>query len=107
MAIGRSKGPRVIAVGEVLRVQERAKKSDAELYAYDVTLATGDGASVFVRVWLRDEAALASIQLGQMWACWAEVVGSREYGDSLSFDSAVTPDDLDRINSALLAPAKG
>lgn len=101
MAIGRSKGPRVIAAGEVLRVQEKVSAKTSELYAHDVTLDSGQGAQVFVRVWDRDSAALATLTVGTVWAVWAEVVGSREYGDSLNFESVVTPDDLDRINSGL------
>lgn len=106
MAIGRSKGPRVIAVGEVARVQEKISNK-GELYAHDVTLDVGGGASVFVRVWDRDSSALANVRPGVLWAAWCEVVGSREYGDSLNYDSDVTPGDLDQINSALLVGTKG
>lgn len=106
MAIGRSKGPRVIAVGEVSRVQEKVSKA-GEIYANDVTLEVGGGASIFVRIWDRDSAALSSVRIGQTWAAWAEVTSSREYGDSLNFEAHVTPGDLDQINSALAAPAKG
>lgn len=107
MAIGRSKGPRVIAVGTVERVVEKTSTKTGEVYAHDVTLDVGQGAQVFVRVWDRDAVtALATVRVGAIWAVWAEVVGSREYGDSLNYESPVTPDDLDRINSGLLAEAK-
>lgn len=105
MAIGRSKGPRVIAVGEVSRVQEKTAKSSGEVYAHDITLNVGDGASVFVRVWSRDDAVLSTVRIGELFAAWCEVISSREYGDSLNFEQVVSPDDLDRINSAILAPA--
>ena len=108
MAIGRSKGPRVIAVGEVSRVEEKIS-GKGELYAHDVTLDVGGGASIFVRVWDRDSAALASVGVGRLWAAWAEVVVSTYNGrtdTSLSFDGHVSPGDLDLINSALSAPAK-
>jgi hypothetical protein len=108
MAIGRSKGPRVIAVGEVSRIEDKISNK-GELYAHDVTLDVGGGASVFVRVWEREAAVLGSVGVGRFWAAWAEVVVSTYNGrtdTSLSFDGEVSPGDLDLINSALSAPAK-
>ena len=110
MAIGRSKGPRVLAVGEVLSVTPRAKNADGSIYAHDVTLATGDGASVFVRIWERSSDALGSISVGRLWAAWCEVTQDRDRegrpaGNSLTFDAVLTADELDRIGSAILAPA--
>lgn len=106
MAIGRSKGPRVIAAGFVSRIEPRTKKDSDEVYAHDVTLDVGGGASVFVRLWDRDADYLPVV--GRDWAAWAEVAVSAYNGrtdTSLNFDAAVTVDDLDRLASAMPAPA--
>ncbi|KRA23518.1 hypothetical protein ASD65_03090 [Microbacterium sp. Root61] len=109
MAIGRSKGPRVIAAGTVLRITPKFAKQSGDLYAHDVTLDGGAGAEIFVRFWDRDESAeaLRAVGVSQPLAVWAEVQsGNGSYGDSLSFDAMVTADDLDRLNSGLSVAAK-
>lgn len=108
MAIGRSKGPRLIASGEVLNVAPRTKKDSAEVYAHDVTLDSGDGASVFVRVWERDAEKIRGGAVGTVWTVWCEVAVSTFNGrtdTSLNFEAEVTADDLDKMNSALSVKA--
>lgn len=110
MAIGRSKGPRVIAVGELASVRELppAKKT-GEVWGAEATLRTDDGAAVFVKFRLprqEQDAEALSGRVGDLVAVWATAAtGSR--GDELWFDGLVTADDLDRINSGNAAAVKG
>lgn len=102
MAIGRSRGPRVIAVGEVERVRELPPRKDTgEIWASDVTLRDSEGAQVFVRFFSpRHDEALSALNVGGHAAIWAEAqAGNR--GEDLVFSEYVTADDLDRINSGL------
>lgn len=107
MAIGRSRGPRVIAVGTVERVRELPPSSKTgELWASDVTLRDEDGAQVFVRFFTpRQDDDLALVDVGAFAAFWTEASGNNRGGEDLVFSGFVTPDDLDRLNSALKAPA--
>lgn len=103
MAIGRSKGPRVIAVGELEGVRELPPiKETGVVWGAEATLRTDDGASVFVKLRLprQDaEAEALSGRVGRLVALWATAsAGSR--GEELWYDGEVTPDDLDRIHSA-------
>lgn len=108
MAIGRSKGPRVIAVGELSSVRELppAKKT-GEVWGAEATLRGEDGASVFVKFRLprqEEDAAALVDRVGELVAIWSTAsTGTR--GDELWFDGMVSADDLDRINSGLLAKA--
>lgn len=103
MAIGRSKGPRVIAVGELQSVRELppAKKT-GEIWGAEATFRGEDGASVFVKLRLpreEDSATALADRVGELVAVWATAsTGAR--GDELWFDGHVTADDLDRIHSA-------
>lgn len=102
--IGRSgNGPRVIAFGVVERIRELPPRKDTgEIWASDVTLSVGDGAVVFVRFRQpANDADLAALVVGEPAAIWGESrSGSR--GEELWFDSFVTPDDIDRLNTAVL-----
>lgn len=108
MAIGRSAGPRVMAVGELASVRELppAKKT-GEVWGAEATLRLDDGATVFVKFRLprqEDDAEALSARVGELVAVWATAsTGTR--GDELWFDAAVTGDDLDRINSSMSVPA--
>lgn len=109
MAIGRSKGPRVIAVGEVTSVRELPPaKATGEVWGAEATLRGEDGASVFVKFRLpRQEADASALgdRVGSLAALWA-TASTGQRGDELWFDGLVSTDDLDRINSGTAALAK-
>lgn len=103
MAIGRAKGPRVIAVGELEQVKELPPiKETGVIWGAEATLRTDDGASVFVKFRLPrqgDDADALSKRVGHLVAIWA-TASAGQRGEELWFDGEVTPDDLDLIHSA-------
>lgn len=110
MSIGRSAGPRIMAVGELVSVRDLPpSKKTGELWASEATLRLDDGATVYVKFRAGrqdDDLALYAARVGSHVAMWA-TANTGQRGDELWFESSVTPSDLDRINSSLLAASKG
>lgn len=104
MTIARTIRPTVIVAGTVQGVQPRTKRDSSEVYRHDVTMLQENGAQVAVEVWDR-----AGVELPQVLAPWAVVCSvseSRDFGASLSVESLVTENELDRIHSGLAVAAK-
>lgn len=103
MAIGRMVRPRLIAEGGVIEKRPLKRNADKSVYAYEVLVEQENGARLAVRFITDDTTQVPDV--GEYLAAHVTVEESREYGASLSFEEEVSPGDLDRINSALSAPA--
>jgi hypothetical protein len=100
--------PSMILHGRVLSVTPRRAYDQAtsrrtdEVIGYEVTLQQDNGAQAKLRYSLDD----AQVSVGQFVAAMIDVQESVQYGAFAVFVRNVLTDDLDRLNSALSAPAK-
>jgi len=93
--------------GVATNVREKRTKDKTRVYAYDVTVDQEEGGLLAVDVFVNDDFAASDLPtVGEFVALWASVAESQQFGASLTYEGAVTVDDLDRINSALSVPAK-
>lgn len=117
MAITRPTRPEFLVGGVVVALaprrrydRENSRYTD-EVIGHEVTLSQpGSGAQLSVRIPFDRETGhppvLVPAVLSTFYAV-AELSESAEYGVSLAVTRDIVPDDLDRIASALHAPAKG
>lgn len=107
MAITRPVRPSLIVAGVVVattprrRYDDSAKRYTDEVVGHEVLVSQESGAQLSVRYGDGDRVPAVFDGL----AVLVDVNESREYGASLRFQRDVTPDDLDKINSSIAAPA--